>query len=77
MTSMALITGANGGYGRAQARQLRAPGCLVAVVAFDAERLADVDADLRSAADTTAPEGDAGAVAACPKMFGVTPRSAK
>ena len=42
MTSIALITGASGGIGRALARQLHAQGCRVAAVGRDADRLADV-----------------------------------
>jgi len=63
MTSIALITGASGGIGRALARQLHAQGCRVAAVGRDADRLADVEATLRIVADTTTPEGAAVAVA--------------
>ena len=63
MTSIALITGASGGMGRALARQLHAQGCRVAAVGRDADRLADVDATLRIAADTTTPDGAALAIA--------------
>ena len=65
MTSIALITGASGGIGRALARQLHAQGCRVAAVGRDADRLADVEATLRIVADTTTPEGAALAVASC------------
>ena len=64
MTSIAIVTGASGGIGRALARQLHARGCRVAAVGRDASRLADVDAAVRIAADTTTPEGAALAVAA-------------
>ena len=57
MTAIALITGASGGIGRELARQLHAQGCRVAVVGRDADRLTDVDASIRIAADTTTPEG--------------------
>jgi NAD(P)-dependent dehydrogenase (short-subunit alcohol dehydrogenase family) len=73
MTSIALVTGASGGIGRALARQLHAQGCRVAVVGRDASRLADVDATLRIAADTTTPEGAALAVAACQEGLGGAP----
>jgi NAD(P)-dependent dehydrogenase (short-subunit alcohol dehydrogenase family) len=73
MTSIALVTGASGGIGRALARHLHAQGCLVAAVSRDAARLADVDADVRIAADTTTPEGAALAVAACREALGAPP----
>ncbi len=73
MTSIALITGASGGIGRALARQLHAQGCRVAAVGRDADRLADVEATLRVAADTTTPEGAVVAVAACQEAFGAAP----
>ena len=73
MTSIALVTGASGGIGRALARQLHAQGCRVAAVGRDAGRLADVDAAVRIAADTTTPEGAALAVAACQEALGAAP----
>jgi NAD(P)-dependent dehydrogenase (short-subunit alcohol dehydrogenase family) len=73
MTSTVLITGASGGIGHALARQLHARGCRVAVAGRDASRLADVDASVRIAADTTTPEGAALAVAACQEAFGAAP----
>ncbi len=73
MTSIVLITGASGGIGRALAGQLHAQGLRVAVAGRDADRLADVDADLRIAADTTTPEGAALAVAACQEALGAAP----
>jgi NAD(P)-dependent dehydrogenase (short-subunit alcohol dehydrogenase family) len=73
MTSIALITGASGGIGRALARQLHAQGCQVAAVGRDAGRLADVQATVRIAADTTTPEGAALAVAACQEALGAAP----
>jgi len=73
MTSIVLITGASGGIGRALARQLHALGWRVAAVGRDAARLADVDAAVRIAADTTTPEGAALAVAACQEALGAAP----
>ena len=57
MTSIALITGASGGIGRALARQLHAQGCRVAAVGRDTARLADVEAAVRIAAATYAAQG--------------------
>ena len=74
MSSIALVTGASGGIGRALARQLQSEGFRVAAVARDAGRLADVDADVRISADTTTPEGAALAVAACQQALGAVPR---
>ena len=73
MTSIVLITGASGGIGRSLARQLHAQGHSIAAVGRDAGRLADVDAAVRIAADTTTPEGAALAVAACQEAFGAAP----
>jgi NAD(P)-dependent dehydrogenase (short-subunit alcohol dehydrogenase family) len=73
MTSIALITGASGGIGRAVACQLHAQRCRVAAVGRDAGRLADVDAAVRIATDTTTPEGPALAIAACQEAFGAAP----
>lgn len=73
MTSIALITGASGGIGRALAGQLRAQGLQVAAVSRDPERLADVEADLRITADVTTPEGAALAVQACAEGLGAAP----
>ena len=73
MTSIALVTGASGGIGRALARHLTTQGFRVAAVGRDASRLVDVEASLRLIADTTTPEGAASAVAACQEAFGAAP----
>ena len=73
MTPIALITGASGGIGRALVHQLNAQGCRVAAVGRDAARLADVEAAVRIAADTTTPEGAALAIAACQEALGAAP----
>ena len=73
MTAIALITGASGGIGRELAQQLRADGCRVAAVGRDAERLVDVPAAVRIAADTTTPDGAALAIAACKEALGAAP----
>ena len=73
MTSIALITGASGGIGRALARQLHSQGCRVAAVGRDVDRLAGVDAEVRIVADTTTPEGTALAMAACQDALGAAP----
>jgi NAD(P)-dependent dehydrogenase (short-subunit alcohol dehydrogenase family) len=73
MTSIALITGASGGIGRALARQLHGQGLRVAAVARDAGRLSEVDAAVRIAADTTTPEGASLAIAACQEALGAAP----
>jgi NAD(P)-dependent dehydrogenase (short-subunit alcohol dehydrogenase family) len=73
MSSIALITGASGGIGRALARQLHAQGFRVAAVGREAGRLADVEAVVRIGADTTTPDGAASALAACQEALGAAP----
>ena len=72
-TAIALVTGASGGIGRALARLLLAQGCRVAAVGRDAAGLADVEATVRIAADTTTPEGAALAITACQEALGAAP----
>jgi len=72
--SIALITGASGGIGRALASRLHAQGCRVAAVGRDADRLAEVEAEVRIAADTTTPEGAALALAGCQQALGAAPQ---
>lgn len=73
MNSIALITGASGGIGRALARQLLATGHRVVAVGRDADRLAEVEATLRISADTSTPEGAALALSACEEALGAAP----
>jgi len=73
MTSIVLITGASGGIGRALAHQFFSEGLHVAAVGRDADRLADVSATVRIAADTTTPEGAAQAIAATQEALGAAP----
>ena len=68
-----LITGASGGIGRALAHQLHAEGWRIALVGRDVARLAEVDGELRIAADTTTPEGAEQALAACRDALGAAP----
>lgn len=76
MTSIALVTGARGGIGRALCAQLQAQGWQVAAVGRDAAALADVPAALHIAADTTTPEGAATAIATCREQLGTPTRLA-
>jgi NAD(P)-dependent dehydrogenase (short-subunit alcohol dehydrogenase family) len=76
MNDIALITGARGGIGYALVAQLKAAGLRVAAVGRDAQALADIPADAHIAADTTTPEGAAGAIARCKEMLGTPTRLA-
>ncbi|XVJ68321.1 MAG: SDR family oxidoreductase [Rhizobacter sp.] len=73
MSSIAMITGASGGIGRALAQQLHAQGHQVVAVGRDAARLTDVDAALRISADTTTPEGALLAITTCQEALGAAP----
>jgi NAD(P)-dependent dehydrogenase (short-subunit alcohol dehydrogenase family) len=68
-----LVTGARGGIGHALCAQLQAQGWRVAAVGRDAAALHDVPAEARIGADTTTPEGAAGAIAQCVQAFGAPP----
>ena len=74
--TLALVTGARGGIGRALCAQPQAQGWQVAAVGRDAAALADVPAQLHIAADTTTPEGAAAAIALCREQLGVPTRLA-
>ena len=73
MNPIVLVTGASGGIGRALAARLLAQGLRVVAAGRDAQRLAEVEASVRVAADTTTPEGAAQALAACQAAFGAAP----
>ncbi len=73
MTDIALVTGASGGIGRALVQQLHDAGYQVAAVGRDAERLHEMPAATRIAADTTTPEGAALAMVACEAALGAAP----
>jgi len=73
MNPTVLITGASGGIGRSLAQQLHTLGWRVVAVGRDADRLSEVQAHLRIAADTTTPEGAAHAIAAAQEALGAAP----
>ncbi len=73
-SSIALVTGARGGIGRALVAQLRAQGHRVAAVGRVAETLSTVDADAHIAADTTTPDGAAQTVTECAERLGAPPQ---
>ena len=69
----AIVTGARGGIGREVVARLRQQGLRVAAVGRDAAALADVEADVHIAADTTTAEGASAAIAACREQLGMAP----
>lgn len=71
--TIALVTGARGGIGRAVVARLRAGGMRVAAVGRDAAALAEVEADAHVACDATSPEGAAAAIAGCVQQLGAPP----
>jgi len=71
--SVALVTGASGGIGRAVVEQLRRTGHRIVVVGRDREKLETLHADAHVVADTTTPEGAAASVAACIELLGQAP----
>ena len=73
MIAIAFSTGVSGGTGRALVRQLHAQDCRVVAVKRDAGRLANVEAAVRIAADTTTPDGATLAIAACQEALGAAP----
>jgi NAD(P)-dependent dehydrogenase (short-subunit alcohol dehydrogenase family) len=68
-TSVALVTGATGGIGRAVVEQLRRAGHRIVVAGRDLETLRTIDADSHVVADTTTPHGAALAVAEATKAL--------
>lgn len=73
LKTIALITGASGGIGRALCRQLAAQDMTVVAVGRDAARLAAVEAALRATADSTTPAGVATSFATCQQAIGAPP----
>ncbi len=73
MTAIVLITGASGGIGRALASHFHSQGMRVAAVGRDADRLTDVDAAVRIAADVTTPDGAAQTLLTCQEVLGGAP----
>lgn len=69
--SIALVTGAAGGIGRALVARLQARGVRVAAVSRDAARLADLPAEIRIEADVTTPDGAARAQAETVSALGL------
>lgn len=71
--SVALVTGASGGIGRAVVDELRRAGHRIIVAGRDIRTLQSIEADMHVAADTTTPEGSAVAIAAGLEAFGQPP----
>jgi len=72
-TSVALVTGASGGIGRAVVEQLRRAGHRIVVAGRELATLQAVDAHAHVVADTTTPEGAAFAVAGAVEALGQPP----
>jgi NAD(P)-dependent dehydrogenase (short-subunit alcohol dehydrogenase family) len=72
-TSVALVTGASGGIGRAVVDELRKAGHRIVVAGRDTGTLQAIPADAHVVADTTTSEGAALAVAASVEMMGQPP----
>ena len=72
-TSVALVTGASGGIGRAVVEQLRRAGHRIVVSGRDLATLQTIQADAHVVADTTSPEGAALAIAAAIEGLGQPP----
>ena len=71
--SIALVTGASGGIGRALVQSLRQAGHRIAVVGRDRQTLETIQADARIVSDTTTPEGASASVAECARLLGQPP----
>lgn len=72
-SSIALVTGASGGIGRAVVEELRRAGHRIAVVGRDRQTLEVIHADAHVVADTTTPEGASAAVVECTERLGRPP----
>jgi len=71
--SVALVTGASGGIGRAVVEELRRAGHRIVVAGRDLQTLQTVDADSHVVADTTTPAGAALAIAGAIETLGRPP----
>lgn len=71
--TIALVTGARGGIGRALVEQLAEAGIQVAGVSREAGALQGLPLALAVGADTTTPEGAKHAITACRDHFGAAP----
>jgi len=73
LASVALVTGASGGIGRAVVEELRKAGHRIVVAGRDLQTLQTLHADAHVVADTTTPEGAALAIAAGIEALGQAP----
>lgn len=71
--TIALVTGASGGIGRAVVEELRRAGHRIVVAGRDPSTLDTLHADARVVADTTTPEGTSASIAACIELLGQPP----